>query len=560
MNKENQHMPDDLFRENLSGFEMPYNDAAWEDMRNLLDKADKKRPFVLWFQKNKKSTITLITITMLTTLIAVFTLAKYNHTALTHSNSELKSTENKKSNTEISVNKNSENNYSKDAENIATFNPTTEGLGDKKTANSSASPSYSTTSEVGLKQNAKTSSEETPSNPTSSVVGNDALANATNAESTNPTTSVVGAKPLEQTTRFDNIAKISGVSAVQKPSNSNGKNPTPYGNFRGPWIGIHFTMQDPEKPLAMDSGRQQAGFNFQIMSANLLDNQWFGAYLGMDFGMQFYGRGEKYGVVLNNTSQDSGYTRLSMHSFDFFARGHFEFGRLPLKPYVNVFAGPRIYAASQYTESYSHKTDYENNSRTNALTTASFMYGGAVGLRLAVSRHVSLDGRVEYMSGTDTKIADLDKSNFDGGLATYKLQTIKLQPAYYQFKFGVLFDLWDDYEEDYDREENRTEVSQDKEYYYYDSTTSQYIKVRCSCTENPAGQDTSNNNSESGKTSNRNYFDIDHTKPVDQWERQRTRGSSRVSPGYYPGGSSGRSGRGSFPGIKAGGSGIKIKN
>jgi uncharacterized membrane protein YgcG len=336
----------------------------------------------------------------------------------------------------------------------------------------------------------------------------------------------------------------------------------PYRTFRGPWMGIHFTAQQAESPELMDSARdgKSYGFNWQIMSNNLIKRNDFGAYAGFDFGAQWYGKTKNYGVVLDNTQLDSGFTRLNSYSLDFFARGHFEYARFPLKPYVNAFFGPRIYGTSQYTEAYRHKTEYENSSSNNVYATASLMYGGALGARLAISKHVSLDARYEIMQGTETNLVNLNESSFSG-LSTFTLSKFKVTPTYHQVKVGVLFDLWDSEEPNTYNEEKSNEVVQVTEYYYYDSTTMQYIKVNCRCNETQVGNDTMDN------SKNTNTWEVpDHTGTTKPGfssggnTEPASKGRTRNTGSSWGTGSSGSSGKGSFPGIKSGGGGVKIKN
>jgi uncharacterized membrane protein YgcG len=199
--------------------------------------------------------------------------------------------------------------------------------------------------------------------------------------------------------------------------------------------------------------------------------------------------------------------------------------------------------------------DYENSSNTNAYTTASLMFGAGIGARFALSKHVSLDFRYEMMQGTETLLVDLDRSVFNS-LSSFQLSKFTVSPEYQQLKFGVLFDLWDGEETREYKPENNNEVVEVSEYYYFDSTTNQYLKVYCRCSETPVvndSNDTKNNTfitppdhyeiSKPGSTPNRNKeFPINNSRS----------GNS---------GGSGGGGKGSFPGIKSGGGGgIKIKS
>jgi len=63
--------------------------------------------------------------------------------------------------------------------------------------------------------------------------------------------------------------------------------------FRDGFAGIHYTSQHALRPALKDSNRFNAGFNMQLMSRNLLPASPFGGYLGLDWGMQFYGKGQQ---------------------------------------------------------------------------------------------------------------------------------------------------------------------------------------------------------------------------------------------------------------------------
>ncbi len=48
MNNEDLKLPDEIFKQQFENFEAPYQEGAWEDMRSLLDKSDRKKPFIFW--------------------------------------------------------------------------------------------------------------------------------------------------------------------------------------------------------------------------------------------------------------------------------------------------------------------------------------------------------------------------------------------------------------------------------------------------------------------------------------------------------------------------------
>jgi hypothetical protein len=317
--------------------------------------------------------------------------------------------------------------------------------------------------------------------------------------------------------------------------------------FNSGFIGIHFTRQLPlEAQLkSMDSLRQNAGFNFQFMSRNLFPSPLVGGYMGFDFGMQFYGRSKNNPVVLNNTTQDSGYTRLGTLSLDFLVRGHIEFGQYRLKPYVNVFAGPRIYSTNQHVASYLSLKNNESSTDHNASSAVSLLYGAGVGLRYRVSKVVSLDVRGEYMNGTAVNLVNMDKSKFNG--LSYDLNKFTVNPEYLQWKVGLLFDLSEDDSKEENSQQSHTNYERQPVYYYYDSVQKRNIPLcPCNC-------DTADKKSNS------------EVEPDPLGVQPNTGGTLRSGnskilfiPGTgFPTGSgssgSGSSGKGSFPGIKTGG-------
>lgn len=335
-----------------------------------------------------------------------------------------------------------------------------------------------------------------------------------------------------------------------------------YSVFRAPWVGIHFAMQNPISEELQDSGRQNAGFSIQIMSSNLLKNSDLGAYLGGEFGMQFLGRGPKSQVVINTVHQDSGYTRLNSMSMDFFMRGHLEYGRFFIKPYLNFMAGPRIYTTGQHTESYMKLTDYENSDQSNVHTSVSLMAGAAIGARVRIAPLVSLDARWEYMRGTAVNLVNLDKSEFNG--LSYTLSKFNATPEYSQFKVGILFELSDNSPKEDKRytQYNQSEMSSlsnTTTNIYYDSTIKQFVECKCTCTKTPLGSENNSSTDNAGKRSSsgtevqfRTERDLDPSND---------RKDSRVTPDISVGGSgSSGSGKKAFPGIKPSSSPVKIKH
>lgn len=553
MNQNDHKLPDDIFQEGLEGFEAPYSDAAWEDMRSLLDKADRKRPFVLWFQKNKNTTLTLISITMIaTTLISIFAVLQSNSGQWITRNSATQNVAKEEMYTPERSEPTAEN--ARTSEYSVKPNTAYNNANPAKYQATHAAPiqnrnlQYETAADNAYPKG----SDSATANKTPVVV--DIKTPTAGTDETDKPSTCDGDKPanpvdLKTPVKVIGKLKVAGAQGNGELQKNPLRNyPADYTTFRGPWMGIHFTLQNPELPILMDSNRQNAGFNWQFMSNNLIPRTDFGAYLGFDFGMQFYGHGKNYGVVLNNTELDSGFTRLNTTSFDFFVRGHFEYAKFRLKPYVNGFIGPRLYSTNQYTEAYHHKQDYDNSSSNSVATSGSLMYGGALGARYAISKHVSLDLRYELMQGTETRLVDLDQSAFSG-ISTFNLNKFKVAPAYSQWKFGVLFDLWDGNTEKEYEPLNNNEVTEVTEYYTYDSVSNQYIRVNCKCKQTPVNADSTEIQSTAGK------------RPV-PFDEPDTQNNPKPKSSWTPSGSGrsgGGGGRGSFPGIKPGG-GTPIRN
>lgn len=326
--------------------------------------------------------------------------------------------------------------------------------------------------------------------------------------------------------------------------------------FRDGFIGIHYAWQEPLTPALKDSNRYNSGFNLQFMSHNLLSASPLGGYLGFDWGMQFYGKGNKSNVQLNTNNGDSGWTRLSTFSMDFFARGHIEYARHKLIPYVNFFAGPRIYSTNQKVKSYVPLANTESSDAINAASAVSFMTGAGVGMRWRISDAVSLDARYDWMSGSDVKLVDLDKSTFNG--LSYNLIKKSVTPEYYQVKFGFLFNLGQD--ENYEPTKS-TQTTYREPYYiyaqpsyeYYDSSSNTWKELpMCPCNCDSTGK----------KISPTNIRRVTPKVPAKQQDEIEAQPQTRPSGGSRGGSSPIRSGgsKGSFPGIKPGGGGVRIKS
>lgn len=573
MKEEKDILPDELFRQNLDGFEVPYNPAAWDHMRTMLDgeKADKPVGFVILPKNHKKKIIiTMASITIVTGLLLLagtFT-SDYNRIS---------------------------------------------GTPEKVSADKAASlPGQKNEGLAAMaeRRQMKENGPDRQGNPTPESSPENKMARNTNTgQASDPTPMpAAGVKPaivvpqnnLYAVGAAGGLKQVSGFAATQQPVTpeslafglrssrpawqkpalnnrlwQNFYNPVfPKGKsyaFQDGFIGIHFTWQEPITERLRDSNRQNAGFNLQFMSRNLSKVRPFGAYLGLDWGMQFYGHGPKTNVQLNTNAGDSGWTRLSTYSMDFLARGHFEYARFRVVPYVNAFAGPRLYSTNQRVSSYLPLKDNESTDHSNAATSFSFMYGAGAGLRVRISDVVSLDARMDWMTGTPVNMVDLDKSSFNG--LNYSLSRYKVTPEYYQFRFGVLLNVGDDKSDDDHRQARdytdpipSYQPQPSTIYEYYDSTSGKWLEIpMCPCTCDSSGRqiDPSRIRKSYRRTSiGPNYergaspIIIPSTPSTPVPSSGRRRGSG-ISPSLPSGG-----GRGSFPGISpgGGGGGIKIKS
>lgn len=326
--------------------------------------------------------------------------------------------------------------------------------------------------------------------------------------------------------------------------------------FRDGFIGIHYASQQALTPSLKDSDRYNAGFNLQIMRRNLLPVSPFGGYVGLDWGMQFYGKGNKINVQLNTNNGDSGWTRLSTFSMDFFARGHIEYARYKLIPYANFFAGPRFYSTNQRVQSYIPLANTESSNLVNAATSMSFMTGAGAGLRWRITDVVSLDARLDWMSGSNAKIVDLDKSTFNG--LSYNLVKKSVSPEYYQVKFGILFNLGND--ENYEPAKTTHSTYREPQYIYTQPTYQYYDSISKTWQELPMCP--CNCDSSGKKISPTNIRRVTPKAPAKKYESPE---NNKNQPQNRPPGGSGSStspsgAKGAFPGIKPSGSRGKVKS
>ncbi len=528
MNKNNPNNIEELFRQGLLDQQQAYSDHAWERMREKLDEDDKVVLTIIP-KRNKKNNIIIMSIVTLLTTAALIAIGQGEN----RKNSGLEGVSDQKNLKTVQPSADSKEGDLKESTNVPT-------VGNVNTHFAAGMKNFDSGQPVFEK--AKPSSK--------AGVGTIPAAIVAEFAKNKPEENVM--EEIKQ-----NSEPIAQKPAIKKSSDSTTRPVVKKSDytFRDGFIGIHYTSQHALTPALKDSDRYNAGFNIQLMSRNLLPASPFGGYLGLDWGMQFYGKGNKTNVQLNTNNGDSGWTRLSTFSMDFFARGHIEYARYKLIPYVNFFAGPRFYSTNQKVQSYIPLANTESSDLINAATSMSFMTGAGAGLRWRISDVVSLDARFDWMSGSNAKIVDLDKSSFNG--LSYNLVKKSVTPEYYQVKFGVLFNLGDD--ENYEPATNTQTTYREPQYIftqptyqYFDSSTNTWKELpMCPCNCDSTGK----------KISPTNIRRVTPKAPAREYKRTE---DNETQPQNRPPAGSGSSpaptGKGSFPGIKPSGSGGKIKS
>ncbi len=480
MKKNTSILPDELFNEGFLSYKADYDVASWEHMKTLLDKDDLNPVLIVPQQKFNDYKKTLFIMTIMSTL-SIFSLATWMLLGTSNKTAAMDVYKNHLATSQV------EHAVTAD-EPILNTAKTGMGKAEKKIAKG------------------KTSLQSTTAEGSSDP--NEPFKDSVRMVTTDGKTYRVFTRKIWVNEEYEYIAKARAKTVE---------------DF---WIGIHFTGQ---RPLNKDV--RSGGFNLQFMSGNRTNNKSWGLYGGLDWGMQFYGKGQKSNVVLNNTTQDSGFTRLRTYSMDLLGRAHLEYAKFPLVPYVNVFAGPRMYSTGQTVSSYLDLKESESSSTHNAHTSVSLMYGFGVGARLRLSPSISLDARYEMMSGTPVNLVDMDQSTFNG--LNYNLKIDKVTPRVEQFKIGVIFDIS---ERDYDKK--LVKEGYYKEYMYdslyVDPKDSNKVYLPCNCTpcpgstgqqskvykENPVYQPrnpSNNNNNNSGGSQKKSFPGIKpSSKPAEK--------------------------------------------
>ncbi len=536
MKKNTSILPDELFNEEFLSHEEAFDNRSWEHMKSLLDEDAVNPVLIVPPTKNKPSKSTLFIIIMST--LSIFSLATWMLLGTHHTGAVTSESHNISGSSAVTAKKESSH-ITMPAGRQGQFSEIrASGEMPAYTVETSANRHTGSSGAAGKSAGSLTSTG-TPVDNTPSIESGTGSADG-GSDSSGP------ARPKF----LDSVRMVSNGNSTYRIFTRKIWVPEEYEYIELPmkktvqdfWMGIHFTGQRPVSDSS--THRESAGFNIQFMSGNRLKHNNWAAYGGFDWGMQFYGRSAKSGVVLNNTSQDSGFTRLRTYSMDFLGRGHFEYARFPIVPYVNVMAGPRLYSTGQVVASYLELKETESRTSHNAHTSVSMMYGVGIGARIKVGPHISLDARYEYMSGTPVRLVDMDGSTFNG--LNYNLKIDRIKPTLEQFKVGIIFDVS---ERDYEKKLVKEGYYRDYMYdsLYVDPKDTNKIYLPCNCNPDPCDE---------------NKYEIS--------EEEHARNYEEHTPIIYPSGSSsgnnngigrkilkgssgsgtGSGSKGSFPGIK----------
>lgn len=516
MKKNTSISTDALLKDGFHAYEAPFEAKAWEHMKSLLDEDDVK-PVITVPPQTKFNNKTLLILTIMS-ILSIFSLATWMVLGSQHNISMLNSVNSVR--TESGTN----------TQNTASATGRVKS-GEKRTNTPSAFDKAFASNAIKQSESGVISVGKSGKQGESGALRVDENGRQRVSGSEGDETTLISAEnPLYK----DSVKLVSTNGKTYRVLVRKVWVPEEYQYIEKPrsktvqdfWIGVHFTGQQP-----VNSDTMSAGFNLQFMSGNRLKNTSWGLYGGFDWGMQFYGHGQKTNVVLNNTSQDSGFTRLHTYSMDFLGRAHLEYARFPIIPYVNFAAGPRIYSTGQTVSSYLDLKETESSTSHNAHLSVSMMYGVGVGARVRVSKVVSLDARYELMRGTPVNIVDMNRSTFNG--LSYDLKMDKVTPFVQQFKVGLIFDVSEG-----DYEKKLVKEGYYKEYMYdslaVDPKDTNKIYLPCNCPCNTTEQ---------------------HTSEYEQDNNNNNNATRRHNPIYTPSPSGSGSGRGSFPGIRPGGGG-----
>lgn len=459
----NHWLPDEIFQNKFNQFEFDADDFAWKKMESLLEEEDKRaRGFVFWINENILKQKRTITYTMIGSILISGALWLSF-----------------KSSQEFDL-----NNHSRPKDN-SIFESKQNGL-----LPNTAKKNLVSTPQSFNTVNVNTDAEQYPAaKPV--LQANNFQQNQVNQNTVfNFKSLQIANKPWSLQNKYnftdlgsDNLFSISALSQYSLKNNppadlgvKSSKNSQHHGfAWQRNHVGLYFTIQNHENMKSVIGSTQSFGFNFKLMSSNHLKNtNNIGWYHGLDWGMQFYDRGERTNVILNTTNGDSAWTRLGMHHNDFFLRGHFEISYGRVVPYLTYFGGPRIYSTNQKVKSYLPLKEQESSDIHNVGRAAGLVGGIGLGTRIAFSKNVSLDFHAEAGRGTEVNLVNVNTSQFVN--LNYRVQKQRVGVDYYQFKFGFLFSFEEseEDEEEYTPYNNRYPQQNTAPVFIYDSVTKTY--------------------------------------------------------------------------------------
>jgi opacity protein-like surface antigen len=209
------------------------------------------------------------------------------------------------------------------------------------------------------------------------------------------------------------------------------------------WFGIHYTE---EGWGSLNFGELTShGYNFQLMTKNKVQASNWALYTGADFGMQFNEKSNRQEILFDNDREDIGFTYLSSKSLDLLVRGHLEYAKYKIIPYVTMFSGPRFQFVDQTTSIYNPVTPEGNEVEqvaTDDLSTKTRLIGGVgFGTRIRITRRMSMDVRYEYLQhlfasgdNVDLKATKFVDTNYELVYTNAKLKAGNL-------KIGLIFNV-----------------------------------------------------------------------------------------------------------------------
>jgi uncharacterized membrane protein YgcG len=128
---------------------------------------------------------------------------------------------------------------------------------------------------------------------------------------------------------------------------------------------------------------------------------------------------------------------------------------------------------------YNAPDSIDPKSRQNIESIGTFAYGGGVGARIKVGKHVSFDAKYEIMQGGAVNMIDKYNSRLVG--TDFLLNRRNIETNYGQFKVGVLFHLFEEKTKLEKVLEKEGYYKEEKQTYYVDPENSDKIIVPCDC-------------------------------------------------------------------------------